>query len=51
MDLIENLGDAHEALEECFNVIEAMTGGQRGEINDYLDTLNYPKIKVNMKPG
>ncbi len=23
MDLIENMGDAHEALEECFEIIKA----------------------------
>jgi hypothetical protein len=27
MDLIENLGDAHEALEECFELIVCLTEG------------------------
>lgn len=28
MDLIENLGDAHEALEECFDMIACLSGGK-----------------------
>ena len=26
MDLIENLGDAHEALKECYEMIQYLTG-------------------------
>lgn len=44
MDLIENLGDAHEALEECFHLIREMTGGDMTEINAYCRALNYPEI-------
>jgi len=46
---IENLGDAYEALEECFNIIYAMTGGKKKEINYYLNSLNYPRLSVDMK--
>jgi hypothetical protein len=28
MDGIENIGDAHEALEECFHMIEFLSGGK-----------------------
>lgn len=48
MDTIENLGDAHEALEECFNIILAMSGGAMDEVNEYLDGLNYPRIEHDM---
>ena len=27
MDLIDNLGDAHEAFEECVDMIQHLTGG------------------------
>ena len=27
MDLIDNLGDAHEALEDCFDIISRMARG------------------------
>jgi len=49
MDTIENLGDAHEALEECFNIIASMTGGDMDEVNAYLKDLRYPSISINMK--
>lgn len=29
MDLIENMGDAHEALEECFRIIVELSKGKR----------------------
>lgn len=38
MDLIENLGDAHEALEECFFIIETMKArghSVEGLLDDY----------------
>ena len=37
MDLIENLGDAHEALEECFHIIRHLTGGDPGPVCQELD--------------
>lgn len=33
MDLIDNLGDAHEALEECFAVIIELSGGNMGKVS------------------
>ncbi len=48
MDSIDNLGDAHEALEECFNIIYDMTGGSKAEIDEYLKARRYPKIKRDM---
>ena len=47
-DLIENLGDAYEALDECFYLIKAMTGGEKEEINEYCRDLGFPNIKHNM---
>jgi len=32
IDLIDNLGDAHEALEECYNMIQFLTGGDKTTI-------------------
>ena len=32
MDLIDNLGDAHEALEECCDMILWLAGGDRQKI-------------------
>ena len=31
-DLIENLGDAHEACEECFYIIDWLTGGDQSKV-------------------
>lgn len=32
--LIENLGDAYEALEECFGMIHVLSGGDPNKIED-----------------
>ena len=32
VDLIENLGDAFEALEECHEMIQCLTGGDKTKI-------------------
>lgn len=32
IDLIDNLGDAHEALEECYDIIEFLSGGDKQTI-------------------
>lgn len=32
IDLIDNLGDAHEALEECHAMIQQLTGGDKQKI-------------------
>jgi hypothetical protein len=42
MDLIENLGDAHEALEECFGMIQVLTGG---------DTAAIEQARLNYRDG
>ena len=44
MGLIENLGDAHEALEECFEIIGYISGGSSEWLNKVLDDLNFPRI-------
>lgn len=48
-DRIENLGDAYEALEECFSLIIALTSGKKEVINAYLKLLGYPDIECDMK--
>ncbi len=32
VDLIDHLGDAHEALEECYDMIMHLTGGDKRKI-------------------
>lgn len=32
VDLIDNLGDAHEALEECYEIIQILSGGSKEKI-------------------
>jgi len=48
MDLIENLGDAQEALEECFHLIRIMSAGQMDTVNLFCDALKYPRIQHDM---
>lgn len=50
MSTIDNLGDAHEALDECFKVILKLTGGDRDKVNEALKGIG-PKIDCDMKPG
>jgi hypothetical protein len=45
MDTIENMGDAYEALEECFNVIQYLADGDVERINVALKAHRYPTIK------
>lgn len=33
MELIDNLGDAHEALEECYAIIVELSGGDMGKVS------------------
>jgi len=51
MDLIENMGDAHEALDECFKIILELTGGKMNQVNKVCNKLNLPTIEADMKPG
>lgn len=51
MSSIENMGDAHEALDECFKIILELTGGKKEDVNRVLDKLNLPTIEADMKPG
>jgi hypothetical protein len=48
MDCIENLGDAHEALFECFEIIRVLSGGSKDKINAVCENLNFPCIKSNL---
>ncbi len=48
MDLIENLGDAHEALEECYLLIKSMSGGIKEAVNKHCRDLGFPDIESDM---
>jgi len=48
---IENLGDAHEALDECFKIILELTGGEKTKINDVCRKLHFPQIATDLQPG
>ena len=47
-DLIENLGDAFEALEECYEIIRVFSDGKKDMINDVCSWLNFPEIKSDL---
>ena len=42
--LIENLGDAHEVLEECFAIIYELSGGDIDAVNRICKHLGFPTI-------
>ena len=42
MELIENLGDAHEALEECFALIYELAGGDSDKISTACSKIGCP---------
>ncbi len=41
MRLIENLGDAHEALEECFALIHDLSGGDMAKVSAACEERNF----------
>jgi hypothetical protein len=46
MDYIENLGDATEALEECFYLIKELSGRDIHRINTCCCKLEFPTVPV-----
>ena len=42
MDLIENMGDAHEALEDCFNLIAELSGGDMAKVSRACRAIGTP---------
>lgn len=42
MDNIENLGDAHEALGECFALILELSGGDMAKVSAACEKLRFP---------
>jgi hypothetical protein len=59
MDLIENLEDAHEALEECYNIIARLAERRYADgvgdgtinmsrINSICDELHYPHPRCSL---
>lgn len=51
MGSIENMGDAHEALDECFKIIHALTNGDKELINRAGRLVGAVKIETNIKRG
>lgn len=51
MGAIDNLGDAHEALDECFKIILELTGGDKAKINPICRSLGFPEIHTSMQLG
>lgn len=43
---IETVGDAWEALEECFDIIAELTGGDLEKLNSICKKLRYPSVKA-----
>ncbi len=41
MSLIENLGDAHEALEQCYLLIIELSGGDMGKVSAACNQFNF----------
>lgn len=49
LDTIDNMGDAAEALEECFGIIYQLSNnGNKDIINEACKEFNYPEIKCDM---
>ena len=42
MELIENLGDAYQALEECYTLIFELSGGDDGKVSAACKKHNFP---------
>lgn len=51
MDTIENLGDAHEALEECVMIIHELSGGSIDAVDAICEKLNFPTIHTYDEGG
>ena len=49
-DTIENLRDAHEMAEQCFNLICYLSGGDRRKVANACRALSYPVPKAKMVP-
>lgn len=41
MDLIDHMGDAQEALEECYSIIIELSGESMGKVSETCWLLNY----------
>lgn len=51
IDLIDDMGDAYEALEECFHIVHRLTQiVGRSELDRICDELNYPRVSVESWP-
>lgn len=51
IDLIENLGDAFEALEECFDIINVLSNGRKTTINHACAEAGYNGIDTDLRPS
>ncbi len=48
MNMIENMGDAHETLHECFEIIRVLTAGEKKVVNEACRVKNFPEITIDM---
>lgn len=54
MGSIDTLGDAHEALDECFKIILELSGGDMGKVSAACRKHGFPDpflVKPAMQPG
>lgn len=49
MEHIEKMHDAHQALDECFNIIRLLTDGDKSKINQVCRALGYPEINCDLQ--
>jgi hypothetical protein len=49
MDLIDELGDAHEALEQCFALIYSLSDGNIGKVKEHCAWHGFYPPDVEMK--
>lgn len=49
MDSIENMSDAHEALDECFHILKELIEGDWERLNPVLKKLRYPQLDMAAK--
>lgn len=49
-DMIENMGDAHEACQQCFAIIQHLAGGSEEKIQGALDSY-YKSVNPDYERG
>ena len=49
MDYLDDMGDAEEALEECWEIIRVLTDGRMKDVNRCCALLKFPSISRDME--